>query len=73
MLPLSFGRYFMNLECLNLERNNIVYLPESLLECTKLKCLKVGRNKLKSLPDHVGILNSIEYLDVSENNTIVIP
>ncbi|XP_064435856.1 E3 ubiquitin-protein ligase LRSAM1 isoform X4 [Mirounga angustirostris] len=58
---------------LNVERNQLTYLPRSIGNLIQLQTLNVKDNKLKELPDTLGELRSLRTLDISENEMRRLP
>uniref|UniRef100_A0A8C9KFT2 E3 ubiquitin-protein ligase LRSAM1 n=1 Tax=Panthera tigris altaica TaxID=74533 RepID=A0A8C9KFT2_PANTA len=61
------------LQVLNVERNQLTYLPRSIGNLIQLQTLNVKDNKLRELPDTVGELRSLRTLDISENEIQRLP
>nr|XP_009939405.1 PREDICTED: E3 ubiquitin-protein ligase LRSAM1 [Opisthocomus hoazin] len=57
----------ITVKVLNLERNLIKCLPQSIGDLAQLQMLSVKGNKLKELPATVSGLRSLRTLDISEN------
>ncbi|KAM7372435.1 hypothetical protein PAMP_009600 [Pampus punctatissimus] len=58
-----------NLRTLNLQHNNLRTLEEllSLAHLRRLSCLRLAYNRVLALPASVGVLRSLEVLDLSNN------
>ncbi len=56
------------LEQLNLSKNGLDALPESLGKLSNLRELKAAENELKTLPNSLNRLNQLNTLDISGNN-----
>ncbi len=61
------------LKLIDLSRNQIALLPESLGECTSLVEFLLVGNKLQGLPLSIGQLSKLEVLDLSANSIGVLP
>ena len=58
---------------LNLEKNNLRFLPKSIKRLTSLKKLDLRGNFLISLPKSIGNLTSLKYLNLNGNNLRDLP
>ncbi|CAH8382426.1 unnamed protein product [Eruca vesicaria subsp. sativa] len=63
----------VSLVSLNLSRNDLTLLPETISGFEKLEELDVSSNLLKSLPDSFGLLLNLRVLNVSGNKLTYLP
>ncbi|XP_036710306.1 E3 ubiquitin-protein ligase LRSAM1 isoform X2 [Balaenoptera musculus] len=61
------------IKVLNVERNQLTYLPRSIGNLIQLQTLNVKDNRLKELPDTLGELRSLRTLDISESEIQRLP
>ena len=61
------------MQSLNLSRNQLTALPESLGQLTQLQSLDLGGNQLVALPDWLGQLTQLEDLNPSGNQLTALP
>lgn len=64
---------FKNLQYLDLSKNQIKELPDSLYLLTKLQCLVVAHNKLGTFPKDIGKCKNIFYLNANNNDISLLP
>ena len=62
-----------NLEVLNLCRNVMKGLCNSICRMSKLRRLIVQKNRMHSLPDAIGDLKNLEHINVSDNEMKMFP
>jgi Leucine-rich repeat (LRR) protein len=67
------GPSLTNLQNLNLSRNNLSAVSQSVSYLTALKTLLLDSNLLQSLPDPIGSCQSLEYISLLLNPLKVIP
>ena len=65
-LPISLGQ-LIQLQHLDLRKNQLTTLPDSLDQLTQLQTLDIGFNQLTTLPDWLGQLIQLQTLDLSGN------
>lgn len=58
---------------LNLNDNNIEFLPEKIDTLESLRILKINRNQLTELPKKFSNLKQLRYLDLGYNNLKMLP
>ncbi|XP_025865124.2 E3 ubiquitin-protein ligase LRSAM1 isoform X2 [Vulpes vulpes] len=63
----------ITIKVLNVEKNQLTYLPRSIGNLIQLQTLSMKDNKLKELPDTVGELRSLRTLDISDNEIQRLP
>uniref|UniRef100_A0A8C6NJU4 Leucine rich repeat and sterile alpha motif containing 1 n=1 Tax=Nothobranchius furzeri TaxID=105023 RepID=A0A8C6NJU4_NOTFU len=61
------------LKILNVEKNHLKVLPESIGKLQLLQTLNVKGNRLSELPPSIGSLRSLRTLDVSDNKVMQLP
>ena len=61
------------LRFLNLNRNNLAALPESIGQLTQLQDLDLSKNKLTVLPDCIGRLTQLKFLMLEGNPLTELP
>ena len=61
------------LKLIDLSRNQLAFLPETLGECSALVELLLATNKLQGLPLSIGQLAKLEVLDLSANLIATLP
>ncbi|RZF41147.1 hypothetical protein LSTR_LSTR010799 [Laodelphax striatellus] len=61
------------LENLNLSGNNLSFIPEQILQFTRLKYLYLGENRLQEIPQNINRLNRLEILNVGGNQLTSVP
>ncbi|XP_022186448.2 leucine-rich repeat-containing protein 58 [Nilaparvata lugens] len=61
------------LEILNLSGNNLSFIPEQILQLTRLKYLYLGENRLQEIPHNINRLIRLEILNVGGNQLISVP
>lgn len=61
------------LEYLNVSKNQITVLPETLCGAHKLMALLVGFNYIRKLPDGLGYLSDLQTLDLTNNRLTLLP
>ena len=71
--PQFKGLITNNLECLILDRNNIVGIPSEFYELDSLKFLSLRNNKLSIVSDSIGYLNKLISLNLANNNVTTLP
>lgn len=65
---------FNQLEVLDLDSNNLIYLPESIGNLNRLMVLSIsGNRKLKRLPESIGNLKRLRNLDADSTGLIALP
>lgn len=62
-----------NLQCLDIECNNLVFLPPQIGELSKLIELKANSNELVSLPPQLENLNELALLYLNHNKLVSLP
>ncbi|EFA06739.1 leucine-rich repeat protein 1 [Tribolium castaneum] len=67
------GNLSKSLTLLNLESNNLKYLPDQLAKLYNLITLNVNNNELKFLPNCLSNLRNLRNLVASNNNLTVLP
>ena len=70
---LCTGELAGSLKLLDLSRNSLTTLPQSLSQLKHLVTLKLDCNWLRTLPNAFGRLVSLKYLSVSANQVTVLP
>jgi Leucine-rich repeat (LRR) protein len=63
----------VNLEDLNLSRNKINLIPESLYLLTKIKILIMNYNCIKNINKKISNLTELKFLDLGNNKISLIP
>ena len=53
-----------NLTWLDLDRNQIVVIPDSIAQLRNLKALWLFDNEIEKLPDSIGDLANLQHLDI---------
>jgi len=71
-LPESLGK-LIQLQSLNLSRNNLTVLPESLERIEHLQFLDISENQLITLPEFIGQLAELKSLNLSYNRLVLLP
>lgn len=71
--PVEFLKRLQRLEKLELEENNLTYLPEEIGMLKKLIHLSVAKNKLDSIPENISELRNLKSLDLHCNNITQLP
>ncbi|ORZ26149.1 hypothetical protein BCR42DRAFT_401679 [Absidia repens] len=66
-------RYFDNLTTIQLEDNQLTWLPGELWHLPRLQKLNIGRNALAELPADIGLLVGLKELYVHENQLVTLP
>uniref|UniRef100_A0A7N9AZF4 Leucine rich repeat and sterile alpha motif containing 1 n=1 Tax=Mastacembelus armatus TaxID=205130 RepID=A0A7N9AZF4_9TELE len=61
------------LQILNVEKNHLKFLPDSIGDLRLLQTLNLKGNSLSELPSSVGCLSSLRTLDLSDNNIVQLP
>lgn len=61
------------LEVLNLDRNKLLRLPETLGNLYNLRYLKISRNIIETLPESIGNLKNLKLIDAWDNPLYVLP
>lgn len=72
-LPAELFSSFPNLVELNLSRNQLKALPNSIGQLKNVKRLIVDRNKLASIPKEIGQMESLQELILNRNELTEIP
>ena len=72
-IPEAFFENINNLVMLDLSRNKLRYLPDSIGNLTRLEGLDLGRNKLNSLPYSIRFLTNLNYINLSCNRFLFRP
>ena len=72
-LPPNMGSYLMQCIKLDLQRNKLHKIPQSLLELPSLKELNLSHNALVNIPDVPEWSASLEVLDLSYNHLSNLP
>ncbi|RZB40416.1 LRR 8 domain containing protein [Asbolus verrucosus] len=67
------GNLSKSLVLLNLESNNLMYLPDQIVKLHKLTTLNVNNNELKILPAGIGNLKHLKVLIASNNSLTMLP
>lgn len=67
------GNLSKSLTLLNLESNNLKYLPEQLVKLDKLITLNINSNELTALPTGLGNLRNLKVLIASNNSLSILP
>ena len=71
-LPISLGQ-LIQLQHLNLRKNQLITLPDSLDQLTQLQTLDLGFNQLTTLPGWLGQIIQLHTLDLSGNHLTTLP
>lgn len=66
-LPVSFFTALPDLANLDVSRNNLRFLPASIVDAHNLDALYVAQNSLQRIPPGIGLLDNLAVLDVSCN------
>ncbi|CAO3599748.1 unnamed protein product [Absidia cylindrospora] len=66
-------RYFDHLTTIQLEDNQLTWLPGELWHLPRLQKLNLGRNALAELPADLGLLVGLKELYVHENQLVTLP
>ncbi|MGY3778329.1 bacterial Ig-like domain-containing protein [Isobaculum melis] len=64
---------FKRLEDLDLRGNQLVELPDELMQLTALEALRLQDNQLTKLPDNIGLLKSLSTLYLTNNQLTYLP
>jgi hypothetical protein len=72
-LPEEVGYKLRSLKILNLSNNELIMIPESILQLTNLKELHLTHNKLKKLPERIGLMGSLCRLELANNHLEKLP
>jgi Leucine-rich repeat (LRR) protein len=64
---------FPNLEVLYVNKRNLKFFPNSVLDCSKMKTLSLIGNNITELPSDISKLKNLEFLDLAGNNLQEIP
>ena len=67
-LPASFGKIFVQVRTLNLDRNLLSDLPSTISNCLHLQKINLSRNCFTCLPNCLSILPRLEHVETSYNN-----
>uniref|UniRef100_A0A8D3CSC9 RING-type domain-containing protein n=1 Tax=Scophthalmus maximus TaxID=52904 RepID=A0A8D3CSC9_SCOMX len=70
---LSVCVHLMCCQILNVEKNRLKALPDSIADLRLLQTLNLKGNSLSELPSSVGSLRSLRTLDLSDNNIVQLP
>ncbi len=62
-----------NLEYLNIQENNLNFIPEEITHLKKLKILDIRNNQISNLPTNISQLPNLEKLYLGQNNFEAIP
>lgn len=68
-----FGPSLTNLRSLNISRNNLSAVSETISHLTALKTLLLDSNSLQSLPDSIGNCHSLNYISLFQNPIRIVP
>jgi Leucine-rich repeat (LRR) protein len=68
-----FGPSLTNLRSLNIARNNLTSVSETISRLTALKTLLLDSNVLESLPDTIGQCHSLNYVSMFQNPIKMVP
>ena len=72
-LGLCFGNLAKSLKTLDLSRNSLTHLPQTLVQLESLIQLKLDCNQLQVFPRNFGKLNTLRFLSASSNKLAVLP
>jgi leucine-rich repeat protein SHOC2 len=72
-MPGLFPPLSTSLTWLNLEDNQLVYLPINIVSLSNLNILNIGNNQLTSLPQRIGKLDRLTELDLRGNQLSKLP
>jgi Leucine-rich repeat (LRR) protein len=72
-LPTDFGNHLMGLEILSLCNNDLIYIPDSVVNLTNLRELNLIYNKITHLPARIGLMCSLERLFITNNSLLQLP
>ncbi|KAH3899034.1 adenylate cyclase SCDLUD_004456 [Saccharomycodes ludwigii] len=67
-VPSLIWQRFKSLKKLELNENNLTYLPDELSTLSKLLYLSANRNKLENIPESLTRLKNLKSLDLHSNN-----
>lgn len=65
--------FFSQIKSLNLQDNDLVYLPENIASLLQLENLELDHNGLMSLPESIGNLGNLQYLRADNNKLERLP
>ena len=73
LLPPLFGYQFKHITGLNLENNNLKFIPKSIGNCNQITYLYLDNNELESLPESIGNLSKLKGLHLHNNKLKLLP
>ncbi|MBD3344273.1 MAG: hypothetical protein GF401_04335, partial [Chitinivibrionales bacterium] len=62
-----------SLQTLNLEGNDLTYLPVAVGKLSKLVSLDISRNNIVEIPEEIGVCTALYDLNLSENQLVNLP
>ena len=73
VLPNDIGSSLASLKKINLTENELVVLPQNIVNLSNLEELVLYQNNLSSLPEDIGSLINLRRLDLGQNQLAEIP